>query len=1183
MTQQDWLWPKVRAELLSDLERLHDAAGPWHLLLFTGDLTNTGTVAEYDRLGETLERVFDKLRSLGSQPALLCVPGNHDLVRPDSKSPVVKALSRWHEDPEIQDQVLSDSHNEYRATLQVSFGNYTKWWDGLAKPYACRTGKLPGDFSATVDAAGIRLGVAGLNSSFLQLTGGDYFRRLALDVRQLHGVCGDIQDWHAQHHASILMTHHPVDWLHDKAHYESDIAPPGAFTIHMYGHMHENSDVSVSQSGGELRCYRQAASLFGLETFGEAPRQVKRSHGWAAGRVEILRRESAPEGKLITWPRAMVRKAGGGIALQPDPLWTLNTSGMAESHFRPRDAHATSAEGPSESPPVEHPVDRPEPGNTSAVSADQGLPLQTVLILALGEDEYLATLDWMPGRRQCSGKDEARYDVATLPTSAGAVTVILARPSIGKPDEVRAVTEAALADHRPDWTICIGTGTSAPSTQVWLGDVVVANEIRENSAARVATNGTGIHPKSKAVLGVLPSVAREAAWRQRFQNPRPKISTTVGDGASLSKAEAFHLEHPRDRPVVKPGELRRTSAIHREGSSSDRVVVEDESLFAMAEACELAGQPALLVVGVSSVSGFGPEPGWLSYAGEVAAAFVGYVVQAGTLAPPPVLVANEDRGDSVKVNPGSDWSGCIDLAISNVIHFGDTDVFPRAYETGVFRELGAKTRELVAYETDALDRRRARDVPHHIRTLAHASLSSYRWVTQQDPIYNLILLASAISIGGVLEGARVASVKEVVFSYRYSPQTAEGRLFNDEENWDGFLARAKHLAEQREYVVRMDIAEFYGRVSHETLAAGLKAATTSVHGATVARILQLLRFCSPTGNGLPIGGPAARILAECYLKDTDASLLSAGIEYCRYADDYAAFADSEEQARRIVAVLSQTLYEYDGLSLQKLKTRIMRRSEFLRTFSLGVDGDIDRQSMEFLRLRLRFDPYSQSAEVDYAALRGHVSKYDVVGMLAREAKKGALHVQLAKKLLHGARFIADEDVNALATTLADNLRAFAPIIGSVIALVRAIRPRMDSAVAGLLARRFTVLLDGGSKDYVTDLQRAAIVRLLSAVDAERDLVARVIGGELSASVSPLVRKECIWGLVRLRETVTLKELLPVLASDCSPWERRALLFASFLFGDSGRLARESARGGLSSFESLVSDWAQERAGILVES
>src|SRR5712672_4264401 len=82
LTAQGWLWPMVKSELHADLGRMHEKSGPLDLVLFTGDLTQAGTSDQFGRLTHELEELWQIFATLGSSPSLVCVPGNHDLVRP---------------------------------------------------------------------------------------------------------------------------------------------------------------------------------------------------------------------------------------------------------------------------------------------------------------------------------------------------------------------------------------------------------------------------------------------------------------------------------------------------------------------------------------------------------------------------------------------------------------------------------------------------------------------------------------------------------------------------------------------------------------------------------------------------------------------------------------------------------------------------------------------------------------------------------------------------------------------------------------------------------------------------------------------------------------------------------------------------------------------------------------------
>lgn len=92
-------------------------------------------------------------------------------------------------------------------------------------------------------------------------------------------------------------------------------------------------------------------------------------------------------------------------------------------------------------------------------------------------------------------------------------------------------------------------------------------------------------------------------------------------------------------------------------------------------------------------------------------------------------------------------------------------------------------------------------------------------------------------------------------------------------------------------------------------------------------------------HGLPIGGNAARLLAELLLDRIDRLLVSRNVCFQRFVDDYLIFTNSVEKSQSDLVALSQLLLDNEGLSLQRVKTRIMSRAEF-RTWSpvAGTEG-----------------------------------------------------------------------------------------------------------------------------------------------------------------------------------------------------------------------------------------------------
>lgn len=346
MEAQNWLWPQVRQLFFDDLARLHEQAGPWDLILFTGDLTQRGAAQEFDALNQTLESLFEHLRKLGSTPALIAVPGNHDLVRPKKKDPVLRLLERWHEEPDVRMEFWAQPKSAYRKVINKAFANYQKWFKAWLSSHPLPAGAqvsygmLPGDLSVSLKLDSLQVAIVGLNSTFLQLTGGEHQGKLDIQARQLTSVCdGDPDAWLRKHHVTLLMTHQPPSWLSENArrHFQSEIAPPGRFLVHLFGHMHEPIIQSISTAGSELQRYWQAPSLFGLEKYDTHGEQ--RNHGYCAARVTM----QGSEGSLQLWPRALKLSGAGAWHMVPDPLFHLGADGATMERFQR--AIATAAPG----------------------------------------------------------------------------------------------------------------------------------------------------------------------------------------------------------------------------------------------------------------------------------------------------------------------------------------------------------------------------------------------------------------------------------------------------------------------------------------------------------------------------------------------------------------------------------------------------------------------------------------------------------------------------------------------------------------------------------------------------------------------------------------------------------------------------------------------------------------------
>ena len=344
------LWGSFESTFFRDLERLYEQCGPWDLILFTGDLSRTGKEEEFSKLNEVLRRIKTFLQGLPKRcplPLFLAVPGNHDLERPDPTGATTKALTRlWLDDDELKRAFWTRSDSDYRRLINEVFSNYEKWWQSecpFQKP-EITSGLLPGDFAATIETKGMRVGIVGLNTAFLQLADGNFEGRLAVDYQQLTKLLGNYpDDWVKKHHVCLLMTHHPPSWLNQPAKRElsQNIAVPGRFAFHLFGHMHIPISEVTSFSGASVYRHYQACSLFSLESWIEGAEEMKRIHGYSSWKLDFNKGKC----QYRVWPRRAFEQPGGHLELRRDPRWELQEN---DGGTRPQEIDCLNRMQPAE-------------------------------------------------------------------------------------------------------------------------------------------------------------------------------------------------------------------------------------------------------------------------------------------------------------------------------------------------------------------------------------------------------------------------------------------------------------------------------------------------------------------------------------------------------------------------------------------------------------------------------------------------------------------------------------------------------------------------------------------------------------------------------------------------------------------------------------------------------------------
>lgn len=306
---QKGLMSQTKKVVFEDIEYILGKLESVDIVFFTGDLVQKGTQEEFVLVEEFLIDLWKLFEKYGQNPYLFCVPGNHDLERiSDLNNPIQKVLTNWTQE-NIKDDYFWNAPNDYHDFIKERFKNYTEWYKNtsIKKPDIVE-GYIPGDFYCSLNLNNINIGVVGLNSTFLQLHGGDVKKKLGVYVKQVNSLFGEKYfEWLSKQDVPILLTHQSPEWFEPKSfnEFNQEIYSLDSYVEHLCGHMHEPSYTSTSINGFPSKRIFISPSLFGLEYYEN--NSSSRIHGYTAGIYSI---DSGTISKTI-WPRISIQTSSG--------------------------------------------------------------------------------------------------------------------------------------------------------------------------------------------------------------------------------------------------------------------------------------------------------------------------------------------------------------------------------------------------------------------------------------------------------------------------------------------------------------------------------------------------------------------------------------------------------------------------------------------------------------------------------------------------------------------------------------------------------------------------------------------------------------------------------------------------------------------------------------------------------
>lgn len=327
-------------------------------------------------------------------------------------------------------------------------------------------------------------------------------------------------------------------------------------------------------------------------------------------------------------------------------------------------------------------------------------------------------------------------------------------------------------------------------------------------------------------------------------------------------------------------------------------------------------------------------------------------------------------------------------ALDHLCRYGDTDIFPPLPELAFFRDAkAAVVAELASLDLDTYSPAGA------VEALSPKGRVGFRLAHQLPPTDALLWLAAAVEIGPAIEALRLPGA----FSNRFAP-AGNGELFEagrSYRDWQESKAQYLHVLESG-HVAATDISDFFPRVNFHRLENLLDEAAPG-HGAArfIKKHLKVIR--AKQSFGLPVGGTAARLLAELALCDIDRALQDQGITASRFVDDFRLFMPDAQSAYDALAFLAEHLGVNEGLSLNSSKTFIITGGDYFDNL-LDESIDVDEEAATEAFDNLIDDVYSGDPAVDPQALEA-LKALNLVAYLSAELEKESWDVGRIRRIM----------------------------------------------------------------------------------------------------------------------------------------------------------------------------------------
>jgi hypothetical protein len=231
------------------------------------------------------------------------------------------------------------------------------------------------------------------------------------------------------------------------------------------------------------------------------------------------------------------------------------------------------------------------------------------------------------------------------------------------------------------------------------------------------------------------------------------------------------------------------------------------------------------------------------------------------------------------------------------------------------------------------------------------------------------------------------------------------------------------------------------------------------------------------------------------------------------------------------------------------------------------------EARNFTRIRLRYDPYSPTADEDYEILKTELSKFDIVGMLGRELAKSRIDEGLTRRLLAAIRHIPSAVKNQAILSIVQSLEVLYPVFPSVMNLVRSVIGELENETKDEVFSQLRTLIKSSSYITQVPVNMSFALRVL-ALDSSEETEA-ILARLFREPLNMMFKRDIILMMASRGADYWISNCRKQY-SVLTQWEKRALLISSYILEDEGRHWRDGIKKELSSFDQLILRWASSK-------